>query len=323
MSTLQLQSELNKASRRRRRVQRAVLLLLGLIAALLLSCSSISLYIGYQLTRPAKKPITQSPADFGMHYTEQIFISEDGDETKLPGWVIEPEKPIMTIIMSHGYRGNRLEKNVPFLPLAKYLTEAGYRIILFDFRYGGEAEGEMITLGTKEKYDLLGVINWAKREFDEPVGLYGISMGASTSLLAAGLSEDVVGVVADSPFSDLKSYLSQNMSVWTGLPHIPFTPLTMLLMPYATEIETAEANPMKALDQIYPRPILFIHGTGDTYIPYSESQKMAATHPDRFLIWNPEGIQHVKSFKHHEEAYVSKLISFFESVRKEVSVARN
>ncbi|PZD94743.1 alpha/beta hydrolase [Paenibacillus sambharensis] len=310
------------ADKKRRRVKKISLALAALIVILALVCSTISVYIGYQLTRPEKKPIAETPADYGMVYTDQIFTSKADDSAALPGWVIEPEEPVMTVIMSHGYRGNRLEKNVPFLPLAQQFIDANYRVIMYDFRHSGEAGGKMVTLGTKEKYDLLGVIDYAKSSYDEPVALYGISMGAATSILAAGLSADVMAVVADSPFSDLKSYLSQNMSVWTGLPHVPFTPLTMFLMPFVTEIEPEEASPIKAVEQIYPRPIYFIHGTGDTYIPYTESQKMAALHPDRFQIWNPEGIQHVKTYEHHADEYAANVIDFFEKSRAELSAAQ-
>ncbi|CAM4453636.1 alpha/beta hydrolase [Paenibacillus tarimensis] len=309
------------ASRRRRIMKGLSLSLIAIAVILTLICSSISIYIGYQLTRPEKKPITETPADYGMVYTDHIFTSKADDAAKLPGWIIEPEEPVMTVIMSHGYRGNRMEMNVPFLPLAKAFTDANYRVILYDFRHSGDAGGSMVTLGTKEKYDLLGVIDWAKSSYDEPVALYGISMGAATSILAAGLSEDVTAVVADSPFSDLEGYLSQNMSVWTGLPHVPFTPLTMFLMPYVTEIEPEEASPIEAIERIYPRPMYFIHGTGDTYIPYSESQKMAALHPDRFQIWNPEGIEHVKTYQHHADEYVTNVIAFFEKARAELPAA--
>ena len=44
----------------------------------------------------------------------------------------------------------------------------------------------MTTVGVKEKRDLLGAIDWTTANFDEPVGLLGISMGASTSNLSRG-----------------------------------------------------------------------------------------------------------------------------------------
>ena len=48
--------------------------------------------------------------------------------------------------------------------------------------------------------------------------LLGFSMGASTAILAAAESQDVDAVIADSPFSDLTSYLDENLSVWSNLP---------------------------------------------------------------------------------------------------------
>src|SRR5699024_7311604 len=93
-----------------------------------------------------------------------------------------------------------------FFTMADDLLEKGYRIVMFDFRYAGDSDGEMATVGAKEQLDLLGVIDWADENYEEPIGLLGISMGASTSLLAAAQTDDVIGVVADSPFSDLQEY---------------------------------------------------------------------------------------------------------------------
>src|SRR5690625_5772218 len=73
----------------------------------------------------------------------------------------------------------------------------------------------MATVGAKEQLDLLGVIDWVDENYEEPIGLLGISMGASTSLLAAAQTDDVIGVVADSPFSDLQEYLKVNLPVWS------------------------------------------------------------------------------------------------------------
>nr|WP_207952153.1 alpha/beta fold hydrolase [Paenibacillus turpanensis] len=288
----------------------------GIVITAIIACLGISVYVGLTLTHPEKKPITQTPAELGLPFADQVFTSADGS-TSLKGWVIEPENPKLTVIMSHGYRGNRVEKNLPFLPIAKSFHDAGYRVLLFDFRYNGESGGSMTTIGAKEKLDLLGVIGWAKQNHDEPIVLYGISMGAATSILAAGLSPDVSAVLADSPYSDLESYLKTNLSVWSKLPEFPFTPLIMALIPKVTELDPKEASPMAELDKIYPRPVLFVHGRNDAYIPSAESEKMAAAHPDRFQLWVTENQGHVQSYKHHSEEYMKRAIEFFKAFEKQ------
>src|SRR5690606_30961518 len=216
----------------------------------------------------------ETPSDYGINYQDIDILSEDG-KTKLSGWVLEPEgQPKITIIFSHGYGENRIEEGMPFLSLAKELLDNGYRIITFDFRNSGESEGDMTTIGVKEKLDLLGVINWANNHFEEPIGLLGVSMGAGTSLLAAAESKDVIAVVADSPFSDLHEYLKENMPKWSHLPDFPFTPLILNIIPLLVNIDLNDAIPINALDKLHMRPVLFLHNIGDDLIPYNESEKM-------------------------------------------------
>ena len=308
---MEIQAEVTRRKKTGRVVGLSVFILLVLAV---ITCISISIYVGWQLTHKDRKPIIETPSDYGLHYSDMEFVSKDG-KTNLKGWVIEPFADAkMTVIFSHGYGGNRLEGNVPFLPIALRLANEGYRIIMFDFRASGESGGDMITLGAKEKYDLLSVIEYAKNNYPEPIVLYGISMGASTSLLAAGMSEQVKGVIADSPFSDLEGYLRTYMPVWTDLPHFPFTYLILTLIPMITELEPSESIPIEAIENIRPRPILFIHSKDDPSIPHEESLKMYERGKEHSELWLTEKAGHVKSFEVYGDEYINRVLDFLEKL---------
>lgn len=286
-------------------------LLCAIILLTVIICVGISIYVGHSMTHPDKKPIDQFPSDYGMTYDDISFISYD-EKTKLSGWVIHPEGSAkMTVIFAHGYKGNRFEDHIPFFSMAEQLSERDYRVVMFDFRFAGESEGDMSTVGAKEQLDLLGAIEWATGNYDEPVGLLGISMGASTAILSAAKSTDVVGIVADSPFSDLEDYLRVNLPVWSDLPNFPFTPLILTIMPLITDLDPKEASPISVLDDVAPRPILFIHNKGDTSIPYTESEMMAEKHPNIFTLWLTDGEGHVKSYEQNKEEYIDRVDHFF------------
>lgn len=288
---------------------------IGIILLLtLLATVSISIYVGHQMTHPEKKPIDQFPSDYGIEYEDITFLSDDG-ETNLSGWVLHPESDAkMTIIFAHGYKGNRFEDHIPFFSLAEHLLAHDYRVVMFDFRYAGESEGTMTTVGAKEQFDLLGAVHWVKENYSEPIGLYGISMGASTSILTAAMAPEVVGVVADSPFSDLEDYLRVNLPVWSDLPNFPFTPLIMTIMPLIYDLNPKDASPISVLDEVAPRPILFIHNKGDGSIPYTESELMASKYPEVFSFWLIDGEGHVTAYKQNEEEYVEKVDQFFSRI---------
>lgn len=282
-----------------------------LIFIALIVCIGIAVHVGNTMTHPDKKPIDQFPSDYGMNYEDIEFVSRD-DETDLSGWVIEPETEAkMTLIFGHGYKGNRFEDHISFFSMAENLIQEDYRIIMFDFRYAGNSGGDMSTVGAKEQLDMLGAVDWASDHYNDPVGLLGISMGGSTALLAAAQSDNVVGVVADSPYSDLEDYLKVNLPVWSDLPDFPFTPLILTIMPLITDLDPKEASPVSVLDDIAPRPVLFIHNEGDTSIPYTESELMVEQHPDVFDLWLTDGEGHVKSYEQNETEYIKRVDAFF------------
>lgn len=287
-----------------------------IILLAIIACIGISIYVGHSMTHPEKKPIDELPSKYGIAYDDVTFLSKDGG-TKLAGWVLQPEVPAkMTVIFGHGYKGNRFEDHIPFFTIAEELLDHGYRILMFDFRYAGESEGDMTTIGVKEQLDMLGAIDYMEENYDDPIGLLGMSMGASTSLLAAAQS-DVTAVVADSPFSDLESYLKENLPVWSNLPSFPFTPLILNITPLLTDLDPKEASPISVLDDIAPRPVLFIHNKGDASIPYTESELLASKHPEHFSTWFPDGEGHVTAFKQNRKAYIEKVDEFFTNALNE------
>lgn len=295
----------------RKRKPRKYRYLLFFFLFILLVTVALTVYIGLAMTRTEPRELTLNPDMYMMDYEDVTFMSAHDDEVALKGWLMEPEEnATATVIMSHGYRGNRHESGAGFFALAQFLLNDGYRVLMYDFRNSGESDGTLTSIGVMERYDVLGAVSFIESRFDEPIMLYGVSMGASASLSAAALTDDVTAVIADSPFSDLESYLEANLPVWTNLPSFPFTPLTMGLIPRLTGITPSELSPIKDLEAIYPRSVLFIHGDQDEYIPHSESIEMASTYEDAFELWIPEGADHVQGFYKHPEAYMSLVQQF-------------
>lgn len=171
-------------------------------------------------------------------------------------------------------------------------------------------------MGQYEQRDLLAAIRYVKEHRSDRIVLLGYSMGAATSLLAASQSPDVDAVIADSPFSSLEKYLDENLSYWSNLPRYPFTSIIMATIPYFIDADAREVEPFKAIDQIYPRPILFIHGTGDAAIPYENSVIMTAKHPDRFTSWITDGSGHVRSYSKYPDEYVQRVDGFLQPLLK-------
>jgi len=280
-------------------------------AALCAGVVGVAVLIGWKLTHPDRRPLTQSPEQFGLAGEPVRFPSRAGG-VALSGWLLAPSGAArLTVIFAHGYAGNRLERGLPALALARSLVAAGCRVLMFDFRNSGESEGRLTTVGQLEKFDVLGAVDWVAARFAEPIGLLGFSMGGTASLLAAAEDSRVAGVVADSAFSRLKPYLRRNLSVWSKLPRYPFTPLIMAILPILTRMRPDEVDALAAVKRLYPRPALFIHSEADKAIPAANSRELQAAHPDRFGLWTtPEG-GHVGAYAQEPEAYTGRVLAFF------------
>lgn len=276
--------------------------------------ASIAMLVVWRLMHPKRRPLQLTPAIERLEYEQIAFWSRDR-AVQLKGWFVPSiVKPKMTIIFVHGYRDNRLMKHVPTLRLAKALGRRGYNAVLFDLRNCGESDAALTTIGLDEQQDVLGAIDWCRRHTNEPISLIGFSMGAATSLLVAAQSDEVAGVVADSPFGDLNRYLQDNLALWSGLPKYPFTPLMLCFIRFVMRKNPHLVSPVASLQSVYPRPVLFIHGDQDSRIPCSDSVRMWQRHADTFSLWQVANADHLGSYRLYPKEYTDRVIRFFDGL---------
>lgn len=199
------------------------------------------------------------------------------------------------------------------LPLARAFHERGYPSLLFDFRNSGESDASVTSVGHFEKYDMLAAADFVCDRGFEEIALVGFSMGAAASLTAALEIPQVRAVVADSSFADLKPYLKKNLSLWTGLPNFPFTPLIMWEIPLLTGIRAEEVRPVEAVRRFQGRSLLLIHDEHDPGISSDDSRMLyQASQADKTDLWITPGDRHVGSFERDPELYLNKVVRFVE-----------
>ena len=171
-------------------------------------------------------------------------------------------------ICFHGYTSQGMSD---YIGLSDYYLKRGYAMLLPDARAHGESEGEYIGFGCLDRKDALVWINWVIQELGEDVGivLHGTSMGGATVLMASGLElpGQVKGIVSDCAFTSPKEVFTHVLHSMYHLPAFPAIPgadiLNRRLAGYGMDECNAKREVAKA-----KVPILFIHGTKDTFVPY-------------------------------------------------------
>jgi len=306
--------------RKRKKTYAAVKIAAAFVVLAVMGVTGVSTYVGWALTHPSHKPLNATPSDMGMNYESIAFRNNDG--LTLRGWSIAAahngySPNGKTVVYVHSYQSNRLEEGVGILSLVSELLPKGYNAILFDMRANGESEGKLSSIGYLEKDDVLAAVDKARQLFPkDKLIVHGFSMGASTAILAAGENEEIAAVIADSPFDNLKPFLQDNLSHWSGLPNFPFTPMILGVMPLLTGIEVEKVNPKEAAERLTDRQSLFlIHGLADSAIPYASSEALdQASGSPSTTIWLVPGADHVNSRKVDPETYDRKTMEFLDGL---------
>lgn len=297
--------------RRRRRRLTPLKVSLWVLALVVVLIPGISAFVAWNLTHPDKKEVDITPKAIGLPYQDVEFASADG--TKLRGWLLKSATPERVVVMAHGYRGNRISDK-PSLPTAKALVEKGFSVLMFDFRNSGLSDGSLTTVGALEKEDLLAAVRYVKDSGygEKGIGLIGFSMGAATTMMAGAELPEVKAMIVDSPFSDLNTYLRENMSYWTHLPDVPFTQMILWELPWLIGHSPDEVSPLAQADKLKDRPVLVIHGTGDDAISLENSKRLiTALDPNRATLWSVEGAHHVGTFELDPVTYMTRVTDFF------------
>lgn len=225
----------------------------------------------------------------------------------------EPGAPMM--IGFHGYRGT---PSRDFSGGAALHIAAGRTVLLAEQRAQCSSEGRYITMGVRERRDCLDWIDWAIGRFGPQVKivLNGISMGASTVLMAAGLGlpENVKGVIADCPYTS-PGQIVKSVMAGMGLPAFPLYPLLAAGARVFAGFGMEEADAAEAARRVKV-PVLLIHGEDDRFVPCQMSRAIAAANPNIRLETFP-GAGHGLSFLADRERYASLAEDFIRGVTAE------
>src|SRR5207248_249241 len=141
------------------------------------------------------------------------------------------------------------------------LWRKGFNVILYSYRGMPGSDRAPVTFGIKEVLELQAVLAFARKRIAHArIGLLGYSMGAVVSLLGAAGEPGVEALVLDSPFSDLRTLLVENVRRRARLPGRPFVWLAGLMLRGHSGSRLADCSPISVLSSLEPRPLFFIHG---------------------------------------------------------------
>lgn len=248
----------------------------------------------------------------------RAFPSEDCCITSFDGlnlrgryYEYAPGAPIE--LMLHGYRG---ESERDLSGGVQRCFALGRSALVVDQRSCGRSEGSVITFGIKEHRDCLSWIDFMLERFgsDTKIILTGISMGASTVLMAAAcpLPPNVVGVLADCGFTSAPQIIKKILRQ-IHLPVFPFYPLIKLGAKLFGKFDLEENSAYESVQKT-TLPTIFFHGEDDSFVPcYMSQENYDACNAPKYIMTVP-GAGHGLSYPVAPEDYLRALRDFFDPV---------
>lgn len=229
------------------------------------------------------------------------IVSTDG--IRLVGHWYPCENAQRVIVAMHGWRSCWSRD---FGTIADFWHNNGCSILFAEQRGQNNSEGDYMGFGLLERYDCRDWVKWVNERCEQklPVYLGGISMGATTVLMASGLKlpDNVRGIMADcgftSPHAIWKHVVENNF-------HVPFGLYARTANDLCRKKIHAGSREYSATDALAKThiPVLFIHGADDNFVPVTmtyENYKSCAS-PKRLLI--VPGANHGMSYHVNREGY--------------------
>lgn len=262
--------------------------------------------------RDCLEEIDREMAWFRAQKPEELTIrSRDG--LKLCGSYLEAPDAKACMLLCHGYRSRG---GLDFALVLRTLYEHGCSVLVIDQRAHGRSEGKYIAYGVLERYDCQ---QWAwflhaKLGGRVPIFLEGMSMGASTVMMAAELAlpPSVVGIIADCGYNSPWEELRHCIKYRYHLPVFPVLPLTELMCRLVAGYSLKGASAAASLANS-PLPLLIIHGMDDDFVPATmTAENYAAAAGEKRQILVP-GARHALSYLVDRERLEKELMDFIDS----------
>lgn len=208
-----------------------------------------------------KRKIEEGLKWFEEQDKEDIFIKSYDGLTLHSVYVKSVAESDKLMIMFHGYRSSYKDFACAF----EYYSRLGFDMIVVDQRSHGKSEGNIISYGVKERYDVVSWVEYAKERFGNDIDIFidGISMGSATVMMASDIVIGVSGIIADCGYTSPKEIImcvAKSMRV----PKIFVHPVGLMARIFGGfDYSYSTIDSLKKSKT----PIIMVHGLADDFVP--------------------------------------------------------
>ncbi len=232
---------------------------------------------------PLQKIYTSS--DFGLTSKDMMLTTEDGYEV----WVSEVTvaKPKAIII----YLSGICQPSVTyFYGHSKWMKSEGYASFLLEVRGHGNSSGNRVCLGYEEVADVKAVVTYIKQQEhyrDVPIVIHGVSMGGAIAINSFGQLKEISGLIAMSAYSSFEDVIADTMEQYyiPGFIRSIEKQLIRISLKSVFGDKVDEIKPIRQVDNIGERPVLFIASVNDTQVSSENMNRLLKEAPGQCESW--------------------------------------
>lgn len=243
---------------------------------------------------------------------DTFVVASDGDRhhALLIG---APRKTSETAVIVPGYTDCAIDMlQIGYI----YNKVMGMNIVIPDLHANGKSDGDAMQMGWKDRKDVLQWIDIADSLYRDStcharIVVHGQSMGAATVMNVSGekTPPSVKCFVEDCGYSSAWDEFSYELKRLFGLPDVPLLYSASALCKLRYGWSFGEASPLKQVAKCR-KPMLFIHGGGDTFVPTRMVFPLYKAKPaPKYLVVFPRSA-HARSYCDHRKAYEQRILSF-------------
>lgn len=291
-------------------MMKGVIIFLIIILIIILITFAVScIFIKNILLSPfGKQELDKGARDFEDTMETAEITSFDGLKLKAK-YRLVGEQSHQWIISVHGYK----DSHKFMLPYGKAFYEKGNNVLLPDNRGHGESEGRYIGMGLLDKEDIAKWAEWiVNRDSKARIILHGVSMGGAAVMMTAGKNlPHAAGYIEDCGYTSVWDIFACVMKRDYHLPAFPILHCSRVICRKKAGYDFREASCIAQLKKCN-RPMLFIHGEKDRFVPAKMGYQVYEAFPGEKDIYIAKDAGHAQAMDCNPEAYFNKIFEFID-----------
>ena len=272
---------------------------------------NLNMDISFYKNGPTAK-LAEEGVEFMKSLPQEEVHIKSFDDLNLQAYVFMNEKKTNKFFLGmHGFKSGPLHEYGPYI---KRYLDLGFNVILPCERAHYKSEGKYLTMGAKERYDVLSWTRYIVDRFgeDTKILIQGISMGGATVCLASNLDlpKQVIGIISDCAYSSIKDQMVYTMKHNFKIPTWPLVNIIGMHVKMKVGVDFNAESPLDAVKESKV-PIFFAHGEKDEMVPSKFVNELYEACGNKKKLYVVEGANHAEAGPTNLDNYFNEITKFF------------